>query len=96
MSTNDRTATKRTAPSLALEAAALAYAAAVAAYRTESEAVSTDHLAATGSHYGSHTTPEADARLRPLREALAVADGRMGRAAVALWKAEQRRGARKP
>mgnify|MGYP001595900096 CR=1 FL=1 len=82
---------KRTATSLALEAAALAYAAALEAYRVEGAAVTADHLAATGSHYGSHATPDADARLRPLREALAVAEGRMGRAAVALWKAERRR-----
>ena len=85
-------APNRSAPSLALEAAALAYARALDAYRAEGAAVTADHLAATGSPYGSHTTPEADRRLRPLREALAVADGRMGRAAVALWKAERRRG----
>lgn len=82
---------KRTA--LALEVAALAYAGALEAYRVESARVIDDHLAATGSITGSHTTRESEERLRPLMTARIRAEDALGRAAVALWKAERRRSA---
>ena len=47
---------KRTAPSLALEAAALAYARAWAALEAERAAVSADHAKATGSNSGAFTS----------------------------------------
>ena len=86
-------APKRTKPSLALEAAALAYAAAVASLGAEREAIIAEHVSRTGSAAGALATAEAQARLGPLRLAREVANGAMGRAAVALWKAERRRGA---
>jgi hypothetical protein len=84
-------APKRPAPSLALEAAALAYAGAVAALKAEGAAVVADHKARTGSDFGSYVTPEASARMEPLVQARNAAEAALGRAAVALWKAERRR-----
>lgn len=84
-------APKRTAPSLALEVAALVYAAAVEALGAERAAVVADHVKATGSIGGALTTRESEERLRPLVTARMRAEDAMGRAAVALWKAERRR-----
>lgn len=84
---------KRTAPSLALETAALTYAAAWAALEAERAAVSADHVKATGSRIGAFTTQAYFDRCNRLEESWRDADRAMGRAAVALWKAERRRGA---
>ncbi len=81
----------RTKPSLALEAAALAYAGAWAALEAERAAVSADHAAATGSRTSAFTTQAYFDRCHGLEEAWRAAERAMGRAAVALWKAERRR-----
>lgn len=86
----------RTAPSLRLEAAALAYAAAVDALATERAVVVADHVKRTGSNQGALTTRESFDRMRPFVTAGDHAERAMMRAAVALRKAEQRRGKGKP
>lgn len=87
---------KRSAPSLALEAAALAYAGAVEARRNEEASLVAAHRARTGHRRGALDTLEAEERLGSCDAVVTRAHDAMGRAAVALWKAEQRRGARKP
>jgi len=94
MSTNDRGAARRTKPSLAVEAAALAYAAAWAALEAERAAVRADHVKATGSSSGAFTTQAYFDRCHHLEKQWHAAERAMGRAAVALWKAERRRAAR--
>ena len=77
---------KRTAPSLALEAAALAYAAAHHALDAGAAAIAADHIKRTGSIMGAMTTREAMARLDPLKEAHETAQRALCRAARALAK----------
>jgi hypothetical protein len=81
----------RTKPSLALEAAALAYAGAVASRRNEEASLIAAHRARTGHRRGALDTLEAEERLGSHDAAVERARGAMGRAAVALWKAERRR-----
>lgn len=85
--------TKRSAPSLALEAAALAYAEALASRRNEEASLIAAHRARTGHRRGALDTLEAEERLGLCDAVVMRASAALGRAAVALWKAERRRGA---
>lgn len=93
MSPNDRT-TRPTKPSLALEAAALAYAAALCSLASVRSAILDAPRKPGAPRINRLETPRARARLEPLMVAVEQAERAMGRAAVALWKAtERRRGA---
>lgn len=82
----------RTAPSLALEVAALAYAAALCSLASVRSAILDAPRKPGAPRINRLATPRARARLEPLTVAVEKAQRALGRAAVALWKAERRRG----
>lgn len=85
---------KRTPPSLALEAAALAFARAIE--RLTAERLANPRATVQQWANGNHADKLARRRFMRLLRRAEKADQDLGRAAVALWKSQQRRRTRKP